>query len=226
MNEVSIKSFTHWGRVTHLCVGKLTIIGSDNGLSHVRRQAIIWTNAGILLIGPLGTKFNQIVIAIHTFSFTKMHLKLSSAKWRPFCLGLNMLTLVYTLLHLYLPIFFFFFLIILTKFCHWLRPKLSFWQLPTQPVTKLAMILRNVSFIVLPKCDLGEIYVRYDVHVYLMGLYIKNGMSMGVVTAAVIRLSSQSSGYYHDEEPGSIVKHHWSITAQLTEWGLGTVHPL
>ena len=109
MNEVSIKSFTHWGRVTHLCVGKLTIIGSDNGLSPVRRQAIIWTNAGILLIGPLGTKFNQIVIAIHTFSFTKMHLKLSSAKWRPFCLGLNMLTLVYTLLHLYLPIFFFFF---------------------------------------------------------------------------------------------------------------------
>ena len=30
------------------------IIGSDNGLSPVRRQAIIWTNAGILLIGPLG----------------------------------------------------------------------------------------------------------------------------------------------------------------------------
>ena len=59
-----------------------------------------------------------------------------------------------------------------------------------------------------------------------MGLYIKNGMSMGVVTAAVIRLSSQSSGYYHDEEPGSIVKHHGSITAQLTDWGLGTVHPL
>ena len=24
---------THWGRVTHICVGNLTIIGSDNGLS-------------------------------------------------------------------------------------------------------------------------------------------------------------------------------------------------
>ena len=47
---------THWGRVTHICVGKLTIIASDNGLSHGRRQAIIWTNAVILLIGPLGTK--------------------------------------------------------------------------------------------------------------------------------------------------------------------------
>ena len=39
---------THWGRVTHICVGNLTIIGSDNGLSPGRRQAIIWTSAGIL----------------------------------------------------------------------------------------------------------------------------------------------------------------------------------
>ena len=36
--------------VTHICVGNLTIIGSDNGLSPDRRQAIIWINAGILLI--------------------------------------------------------------------------------------------------------------------------------------------------------------------------------
>ena len=39
---------THWARVTHICVGNLAIIGSDNGLSPSRRQAIIWTNAGIL----------------------------------------------------------------------------------------------------------------------------------------------------------------------------------
>ena len=45
---------THWDRVTHICVSKLIIIGSDNGLSSSRRQAIIWTNAGILLIGPFG----------------------------------------------------------------------------------------------------------------------------------------------------------------------------
>ena len=76
---------THWGRVTYTCVGKLTIIASDNGLSPGRRQAIIWTYDGILLIGPLGTKFNEISIEIHTFSFKKMHLKMSSAKWRPFC---------------------------------------------------------------------------------------------------------------------------------------------
>ena len=81
----------HWGRVMHICVSKLTIIGSDNGLSHDRCQAIIWTNAGLLLIGPLGTNFSEILIEILTFSFKKMRLKVSSAKRRPFCLGLNML---------------------------------------------------------------------------------------------------------------------------------------
>ena len=70
--------------MTHICVGKLTIIGSDNGLSPGRRQAIIWTNAGILLIGPLWTNFCEIVIKISTFSFKKMRLKMSSAKWRLF----------------------------------------------------------------------------------------------------------------------------------------------
>ena len=56
-----------------------------------RRQAIIWTNAGILLIGPLGTNFSEILIEIHKFPFKKMHLKTASAKWWPFCLGLNVL---------------------------------------------------------------------------------------------------------------------------------------
>ena len=82
---------SHWGRVTHICVSKLTIMASDNGLSPGRRQAIIWTNAGILLIGPLGTNFNEISIKIHIFFCKKIHLKMSSGKWRPFCLGLNVL---------------------------------------------------------------------------------------------------------------------------------------
>ena len=67
----------HWGRVTHTCFGNLTIIGSDNGSSSGRRQAIIWINAGILLVGPLGTNFSEIVIEFQTFSFKKMHLKKS-----------------------------------------------------------------------------------------------------------------------------------------------------
>ena len=79
---------THWGRVMHICVGNLTIIGSDNGLSLGRRQAIIWTIVGILLVG---TKSSEILITIHAFSITKMHLKGLSAKWRPSCLGFNVL---------------------------------------------------------------------------------------------------------------------------------------
>ena len=81
----ALEGLTHWGRVTHICVG------SDNGLSPGRHQAIIWSNTGILLIRNLGTNFNEILIEIHTFSFKKIHLKMSSGKWRPFCLGLNVL---------------------------------------------------------------------------------------------------------------------------------------
>ena len=78
---------THWGRVTHICVSKLTIIASDNGLSPDRRQTIIWTNAGLLLIEPLVTNFSETLIKILIFSFKKMRLKVSSAKRRPFCLN-------------------------------------------------------------------------------------------------------------------------------------------
>ena len=91
---------THWGQVTHICVSKLTIIGSDNGLSPGRRQAIIWSSARILLIEPLGTNFSEISIAIQTFSFKKMHLNMSSAKWRPFCFGLHVLMDEFRCLHM------------------------------------------------------------------------------------------------------------------------------
>ena len=64
LNNWLWSQLTHWGRVTHICVSKLTIIGSDNGLSPGRRQAIIWTNAGILLIRPFGTNFSDISIDI------------------------------------------------------------------------------------------------------------------------------------------------------------------
>ena len=82
---------THWGRVTHICVSNQIIIGSDNGLSPGRRQAIIWTNAGILLIRTLGTNSSDFLSEIRAFSLKKMHLKMSSGKWRPSCLGLNVL---------------------------------------------------------------------------------------------------------------------------------------
>ena len=83
--------FTHWGRVTNICVSELTIIWSDNGLSPGLHQAIIWTNAGILVIRTLGTNFSEILSEIRAFSFKKMHLKMTSAKWHPFCLGPDVL---------------------------------------------------------------------------------------------------------------------------------------
>ena len=86
---LSLNVLTPWGRVTHIRVSKLSIIGSDNGLSPGRRQAIICTNAGIFLIRTLGTNFSEILGEIHSLSFSKMHLKVSSAKWRLFGLGLN-----------------------------------------------------------------------------------------------------------------------------------------
>ena len=88
--------------MTHICIGKLSIIGSDNGLLPGRRQAIIWTNGGILLIEHLKTNFSEILIQIHIFSFKKMYLKLSSAKWWPFCLGLNVLMIIRTSIYEYM----------------------------------------------------------------------------------------------------------------------------
>ena len=70
--------------MTHICVGKLTTIGSDNDLLPGRYQASILTNAGTLLIGLLGTNFSEILIGIQTFSFKKIQLKMSYAKWHPF----------------------------------------------------------------------------------------------------------------------------------------------
>ena len=79
--------------MTHICVSRLTIICSDNGLSPGRRQAIIWTNAGTMLIGPFATNYNESLIEIYTFSFRKMHVKMLFGKCRPFRFGLNVLTI-------------------------------------------------------------------------------------------------------------------------------------
>ena len=71
-----------WWRI-YASVNRVSI-GSDNGLSPIRRQAIIWTSAWLLSIEPLGTNFSEILTRIRKVSFTKMHLKISSAKRRPF----------------------------------------------------------------------------------------------------------------------------------------------
>ena len=85
----NLVSSTDWGRVTHICVSKLNIIGSDSGLSPGRCQAFIWINGEILLIGRIRRDSNEILIGVHALSFIEIHLKMSPGKWRPFCLGRN-----------------------------------------------------------------------------------------------------------------------------------------
>ena len=84
---------THWGWVTYICVSDLTIIGSDNGLSPGRCHAIIWTYAGILLIGPLQGNFNEIVFEIWKFSLKKCtwkcRLRNGSRLSRPQCVDIE-----------------------------------------------------------------------------------------------------------------------------------------
>ena len=85
------KCFVHLAECNiHASVAGI-ITGSDNGLAPIRHQAIIWNNAGLLLIGSLGTNFREIWIKIKQFSFMRKHLKMTAAKWQPFCLVLNVL---------------------------------------------------------------------------------------------------------------------------------------
>ena len=72
---LGLSVLTDWRWVTHIRVSKLTTIGSGKGLPPNRRQAIIWTNAGIVLILTLGRNFSEILNEIHTFPFKKMYLK-------------------------------------------------------------------------------------------------------------------------------------------------------
>ena len=80
--------------MTHIYAANPDISISDNGLSPGRRQAIIWTNAGILLIRLFGTNFSE-MLNQKSYTFTHENaFKMLSAKPRPFCFGLNVLTLV------------------------------------------------------------------------------------------------------------------------------------
>ena len=81
----------HWGRVTRICINKFTIIGSDNDLSPSRRQAIIWTNARILLIRPF-TNFSEILIEIHIIliqqnAFENVVCEMSAILSQPQCIN-------------------------------------------------------------------------------------------------------------------------------------------
>ena len=84
-----------------ICVGNLIIIGSENSLSPGRRQAIIWTNDGILLIGPLGTNFSEILIEnswgfLQENAFENIICEMAAILWEPQCVNLGHFALQYT----------------------------------------------------------------------------------------------------------------------------------
>ena len=78
-NLINSSSYIQRRIYTRHAVNDANIV-SGNGLSPIRRQAITWTNAGLLSIGLLGTSFSEILIWILSFPFKIMHLKMSSAK--------------------------------------------------------------------------------------------------------------------------------------------------
>ena len=82
----------HYGRETHICVSKLGAIDSDNGLSPVRCQVIIWKNSGFILTGPLVSYLSEIVTKAILYS--EKALEMSSPKQRPFHPGLNVLIII------------------------------------------------------------------------------------------------------------------------------------
>ena len=78
---------THWGRVTHICVVDLghhwfrywlVACSAPSHYLNLCWNIVYWT-----------FRHKLQWIGIQSFSFKKLHLQMSSAKWRLFCLGLN-----------------------------------------------------------------------------------------------------------------------------------------
>ena len=88
-------SYRYWGRMTHICVSKLTTIGSDNGLSHGRCKAIIWTKAGNIVEWGPGNEIQWTFNRNLNISFKIKQFKMASGKWRSFFFGLNVLRQLY-----------------------------------------------------------------------------------------------------------------------------------
>ena len=124
-------TLTHWCRVTHICV--INIIDSDNDLSCCRLHTIIWTNDTLLLIWTLRNYLSESYIEIHTFSFNKMRLKISSVKWWSFCLGSQWVK-SYKCAHGFIV------------FCYWLEPLI--FQSTVKIFRQMHISLYGILFII------------------------------------------------------------------------------
>ena len=96
--SLGLNEITDWGRVTHICISKWTIIGSDNGFVTWSASSHYLNQCWNIINFTLKNRF-QWLIKIHIFSFKKMHLKMLSAEWHLFCLGLNVITEILTCLY-------------------------------------------------------------------------------------------------------------------------------
>ena len=76
LKNMRVYTKLHWSRETRICVSTLNIVGSDNSLSHGRRQAIIWTNAGILLTVPWGQNWTAALNAFANSTAIKIHISI------------------------------------------------------------------------------------------------------------------------------------------------------
>ena len=77
-----------------IAVACVSLLAASRGLACRGTALCLWEQgllrgdtAGLLSVGPLGSNFSEILIKIGNFSFTKIHLKMSSATWWPFCPG-------------------------------------------------------------------------------------------------------------------------------------------
>ena len=85
-------TLTHWGLATHIW---LSVI--EPPLVQIMACRLVGSNPFLnqcvnILIGPLGTNFSEILIEFFSFSFNDFWNYGLSAKRRPFCLSLNVLT--------------------------------------------------------------------------------------------------------------------------------------
>ena len=92
---------THWGWVRHICVSKLTIIGSGNGMLPGWHQVIIWTNAGILFIGDkIQWHFNwNQCISIHENAFENVACQMAPISSQPLWVNCDRLMFAQTDCH-------------------------------------------------------------------------------------------------------------------------------
>ena len=131
---------TRVARRSQPCVkGPLAITSSDNGLLPVQCQAIIWTNAHLLS----GMHFSEMWNEIDIINFLIMYMKISSAKWKSFCLSLNLINMS------------------LTYFCGWVYMPRTIYYLvnmrimvrKTQQILQKIKIVFTLKILIWSKCQ-------------------------------------------------------------------------